>query len=411
MKYFVVSVLIFFSYKVFPQQVSSTVSVSHFANPELYIIASVVCMLTDQHGNPSPGNKYLSIYNKGGASFYLNIPSGSGWKIIKPRQAVILPIINSERKSLVTLKVRYDRVSSNTLSNKVKELESLNKISKTSAFEKSGQGKSGYAIAKILNSQAARLSTSSDAVAQAPKAVEKTSRTGSKQVTATQPVKSRAKLADNLRNRGSVQRLATPVVKPTGNKQPASANNRTTGIRAANGKLNYPKSPAKDAVSKTSKLGTRISETASKRRLVASAAPDTKTRIVETNCLGTFIPAYYTFYYLKVNREVYYSEPFPVPEYRNEKDGQQVLDQAWYCFVGGFRKVQPEAKVYEMLHDPDNDLQTGLIHVRNPFIPSSKIRSSRPYTLTEASAKQELGEWMAFEKKNFPGVKFIKVQM
>lgn len=128
-----------------------------------------------------------------------------------------------------------------------------------------------------------------------------------------------------------------------------------------------------------------------------------------TECFYTPTPAYYTFYYLKVNQQVFYSDAFGVPAYSAESEGQQLLTQAWYCFVSELRTMYDEDTIYALLHDPDNDLQLGLIHLRNPFIPSAEILKTYPYTATKTATQHELVDWIKYESETYKGLKFIKV--
>jgi hypothetical protein len=106
---------------------------------------------------------------------------------------------------------------------------------------------------------------------------------------------------------------------------------------------------------------------------------------------------------------VLYSNVFAVPKYTIEEEGLDLLEQAWLCFVPALRPHLSEQRIDEMLNDTDNDLQLGLLHLRDPFIPSETIAERYPYTRSMEAAQLELESWIAAERIKFPGLRFIKV--
>ncbi|HEX8377104.1 MAG TPA: hypothetical protein VF602_04755, partial [Pedobacter sp.] len=130
---------------------------------------------------------------------------------------------------------------------------------------------------------------------------------------------------------------------------------------------------------------------------------------VKSRCMYTSSPAYYTFYYLKVNKEVFYSDVFPVAAYSNTIEGEDLLSQAWDCFITGLQTKYSGQRLDKLLDDPDNDLQLGLMHLRDPFVPSNEVLRRSPYTATAESAKQELSNWIKEENRKYPGLLFTKI--
>jgi hypothetical protein len=59
----------------------------------------------------------------------------------------------------------------------------------------------------------------------------------------------------------------------------------------------------------------------------------------------------------------------------------------------------------------DYDFHLGLMHLRNPFIPSNNVVKISPYTASAKSAKQELSQWIKDDKRTYPGLLFIKIDL
>lgn len=300
------------------RQINSTVSVSHYVNPELYFAADVACLVSDKAGKPAVGGAYIAVYNKGKNPFLLHYPALSkNWQVIPPNKSKVFFIDNSQKKILVNLKVRYVKTAAKNLNSKLNILTQANSVSEKASYDKIPTRKN--AIADLLQ-------------------------------------------------------LESPVLFAQEMPEITLADSKPIIVKKSLPRKNE----------------------------IPSVKP--------TNCFYTESPVYYTFYYLKVNQEVFFSDVFGVPAYSTEEAGQQLLTQAWYCFVGALRNIYDEQEVFEMLHDPDNDLQLGLMHLRNPFIPSDVILKTYPYTAQKNMAEQELAEWITYEKEAYKGLKFIKVK-
>ena len=314
--------------RVYSQQITSTVSVSHYAHPELYLKAGVVCFITDRQGNPSSEGSYVFINNTGSSDFYFN-RSGANkdWKKLQARQKTLIPLPNTG-KSTVPLRVRYTRTSNSPSPEKTKDLKLLNAISDRSS----------------------------------------SSRTSGKTSTPK---------ANNADNKKDVPVAALKKTEPPN----TGTTNKTAAPLAAKKKI-LVKKPAEITI-----------------------VPG------KSRCMYTSSPAYYTFYYLKVNKEVFYSDVFPVAAYSNTTEGEDLLSQAWDCFITGLQAKYSGERLDKLLDDPDNDLQLGLMHLRNPFIPSNEVVKTSPYTITEKSAQQELSKWIKDDKRTYPELQFIKINL
>ncbi len=320
--------LVLTSYGVFSQQITSSVSVNHYANPELYMKAGVVCFITDRRGNPSSEGSYLFINNRSSSTFYFNrAGAGKDWKELSPNRKILIPLQNAGKGIAVPLRVKYTKTSDSDSREKASDLTLLNGISHSSSYTKS------------------------------PPTPEPS---------------------------GSDIKKGVPVAEVKKGKQAAPPNTATTNktAKALAAKSKIPvKPPAKVTV------------------VVA----------VKARCMYTSSPAYYTFYYLKVNKEVFYSDVFPVAAYSNTTEGEDLLSQAWDCFITGLQAKYSGQKLDKLLDDPDYDLQLGLMHLSNPIIPSNEVVKRSPYTATAESAKQELLQWIKDENRNYPGLLFTKI--
>jgi hypothetical protein len=170
-----------------------------------------------------------------------------------------------------------------------------------------------------------------------------------------------------------------------------------------------PKQVKKSTLTTRTPANTAKVLAAKSEKPVKNSASTVIIKPVQYKCMYTTAPAYYTFYYLKVNKEVFYSDVFPVAAYTNTSEGEELLSQAWNCFLAELRTKYKEERVQRLLNDDDNDLQLGLMHLRNPFIPAAKILQTYPYTATASSAQQELKRWIAYENATYPGLTFIKI--
>lgn len=321
--------LIFSAFSGLSQEITNSVSIGHYAHPDLYLKAGVVCFVADKQGNPTRDGSYLFINNQSSSSFYYNSPGKSNqWKTVRPNQKVLLTVAKGANNNKVPLRVKYTKTSANNSREKISDLKLLNAIS--------GQAADPKPETTAPTSKPVNLIKPKNDVAVKPK-----------------PIKN----------------LPDPTTSTS--KKPVKA----LAVRS-----NKPKLP-----------------------VVIEPVP--------SNCMNTAAPAYYTFYYLKVNKEVFYSDVFPVAEYTDTDEGEELLSQAWNCFLAGFRAKYNDEKVDKFLNDPDNDLQLGLTHLRDPFIPSKDIRKKHPYTATPELARQELKRWIAYESFTYRGLTFVKINL
>jgi hypothetical protein len=331
MKVILCFLLLITGFRGVSQQITNSVSVNHYAHPELYMKAGVVCFITDRQGNPSRDGSYLFINNRSSSAFYFNRPGANkDWKELRPRQKILIPLKNAGKSTVVPLRVKYTKTPGSDLKEKANDLKILNGISARSSYSKASE----------------QTST--------PKAS------------------------------GSTIKKDVAVAEVKKSKKAAPPNTSTT---------------------KTTKAPATHSQTPLKKTAEITVVP------VKSRCMYTSSPAYYTFYYLKVNKEVFYSDVFPVAAYDNTTEGEELLAQAWNCFLNGLRTKYSGERLQKLLNDPDNDLHLGLMHLRNPFIPSNNVVKISPYTASAKSAKQELSQWIKDDKRTYPGLIFINIDL
>lgn len=82
--------LSFLSVHAFAQQKESTVSVSCYVNPELYLQAGVVAYVSDKSGNISCKGKHIGINNQSSNVFYYYI--GSRRMSLKPEAKAVVQV-------------------------------------------------------------------------------------------------------------------------------------------------------------------------------------------------------------------------------------------------------------------------------------------------------------------------------
>ena len=90
-------------------QQESTVSISCYVNPELYIQASVVAQVTDKAGKVSCTGKYVSFSNRSKNTFYYK--ANKKWVALKPQARTTVPgsvagVISSTSPSVFKINVK-----------------------------------------------------------------------------------------------------------------------------------------------------------------------------------------------------------------------------------------------------------------------------------------------------------------
>ena|GEM_PF-660349 len=150
-------ILILFAYNSISlaQQKESTVSVSCYVNPELYIQAGVIAYVSDEAGNVSCYGRYISINNKSSNSFYYK--RGDKWTTVQARhRAVILASHTSSNSlSIVKLHVRYSLDQAGDAADKIRLIAKMNAETDLVKAGKSkgnvlGEEKSAAAAAKSV---------------------------------------------------------------------------------------------------------------------------------------------------------------------------------------------------------------------------------------------------------------------
>ena len=329
MKSILCTLLVITSFGGLCQGIVSSVSVSHYAHPELYMKAGVVCFVTDKQGNPARDGSYLFINNRSSSAFYFNSSGvNKEWKKLQPNQKILISVQKEGQGTVVPLRVKYTKLSEGNSGKRISDLKMLNALSDRISYTKPSGG-------------------------------------------------------------------------TTSKPKPGSSDIRKDAIAVKPQQVKKPAIPNPGTSIKTAKvLGDKSKNTIKNPPLNVA---------VRYRCMNTSAPAYYTFYYLKVNQTVFYSDVFPVAAYSNESEGEELLNQAWNCFLDELRAKYEDEGVQRFLNDQDNDLRLGLMHLRNPFIPSAKILQTYPYTATATSAQLELKRWMEYENSTYPGLSFVKI--
>ncbi|WP_207427893.1 hypothetical protein [Pedobacter sp. SYSU D00535] len=151
---------------------------------------------------------------------------------------------------------------------------------------------------------------------------------------------------------------------------------------------------------------------ASSRKPVAAKKPVNK--ISETkspSCFFVSEPAYYTFYYLRSGNEVYYTDSFPVPAYADEYAAEDLQHEFFNCLIGNLREQVNEDQLIAILNNPDFQIEDGLMHLRNPSIPSDEIARTYPYTASYETSQRERDNWIRFDREQSKDLKFVKVDL
>lgn len=166
------------------QQKESTVSISCYVNPQLYIQANVIAHVSDKAGNATCNGKYVAINNKSRNSFYYK--KGNSWIVVKPQGKAIVLLASakaaaSKSPSVFKLTVKYKPDASGSMSAKLMAISQMNaqtdkvqarelaelKAHNSNTEEKASGKPSGEALAKLDKpseepSRAPALSTSKD---------------------------------------------------------------------------------------------------------------------------------------------------------------------------------------------------------------------------------------------------------
>ncbi|WP_423149249.1 hypothetical protein [Rubrolithibacter danxiaensis] len=122
-------------------------------------------------------------------------------------------------------------------------------------------------------------------------------------------------------------------------------------------------------------------------------------------CFSVTDPAYYTFYYLQVGTVIYYTEPFSIPDYKNEEEAKDVLSKALACFKNKLQLQGEETK----LNSNKIGLETGFQALRNTNLLPSEIESLYPWVVSKAAAKAELEKWILYDRNKGTISAFTKI--
>jgi hypothetical protein len=123
--------LLFFYFCSLSQQKESTVSISCYVNPELYLKGGVITFVSNRSGNFSCKGRYITIYNGSEFPFYYRLnPNTKTWIEVKPLKQVIIPVPSStsvsSSLSVVRLYAKYREEPSNNISLKMKTIAKMN---------------------------------------------------------------------------------------------------------------------------------------------------------------------------------------------------------------------------------------------------------------------------------------------
>lgn len=127
MRYFLL--LLPFVHTIAQAQEESTVSISCYVNPELYIQASVVAQVTDEAGKVSCNGKYVSFSNRSKNTFYYN--ANKKWVALKPQAKAtvsgsVAGVISSASPSVFKINVKYKRDISGSMAARITKISEMN---------------------------------------------------------------------------------------------------------------------------------------------------------------------------------------------------------------------------------------------------------------------------------------------
>ncbi len=359
MKY-ILPVVTFIFFSASAQQKESTVSISCYVNPELYIQAGVIAFVSDKAGNVSCKGTYISIFNKSNNTFYYK--TGSDWAEVKPQTRTVAggrQKKNGENSiSILRLAVKYLPETASDITTKIKTIARMNAQSDTIKARESG---SDVSAPKNTSSQQDR----SPAIAVRPIIVP-----GSEAA----PKKSKVVIGSS--------KTATKK-KPLGKKAKSLKPGPDIGVAEV---------------------------TEIENDTIPSAMLDSADYAALPCFLGSNV-SYYTFYFSEQRGDtVLYTDPFTVERYDNSGDGERLLSKAWGCLSERIIQQLGEDRYNEMLNDVDHDLPTGILHLRDTDLTSAGIAADYPYASSLAGTQAELRNWIEFSRKKNPGVRFVRIR-
>jgi hypothetical protein len=337
----------------FSQQKESSVSVSCYVNPELYLNAGIIAFVSNRAGNSSCKGNYITIYNGSKNSFYYRLSkTAKTWKEVKPDQQSIIPFSSGKTSSnihKVNLNAKYSLDAGNNISLKLKAIAKMNTESdKVKARELKGNP----AVPKPAESKPGKLTKVTKPLPAQPKEEEIDSKPGEEKLT----------------------------VKPQIAKNKEAITRENIKTKDVENEITNTKDSALNSLNLQKNTCYYISDT-----------------------------AYYTFYYVKIRDTVLYSGPFPVEHYEDEEYGRRILSNAWGCLGERLIETFGESRYNQFLNDVDNDLMLGFQHLRNPQIPSEGIKKEYAYTASLTAAKAELEKWIKNDTDLNRNLNFIKI--
>ena len=125
----VLLILLFVFNTALAQQKESTVSLSCYVNPQLYIQAGVIAHVSDKSGKASCNGRYVTINNKSRTIF--NYKMNNRWLVVKPqgRTVFLFPSATtstSKAASIFKLQVKYQPDASGNISAKLSTISQMN---------------------------------------------------------------------------------------------------------------------------------------------------------------------------------------------------------------------------------------------------------------------------------------------
>ena len=358
--------LTFLYFSAFAWQKATVVSVSCYANPELFLQAGVLAYVSDKAGNVSCKGKFISISNRSTNSFFYK--TGSEWAEIKTLHRTVISIGSSANStnpaSVFRLQVKYEPDRNGNISAKIQTIAKLNAQSdriKThelegSTSEKPSQANSGRDEAlAILNK---------------PIVVPETKRPKPVSTTGKTPKTKQAIKKTTVR--------AKVLVRP----KPASRNQEFEVVQAVE----------------------------VENDTIPSATLDSADYALLPCFLSENI-SYYTFYFAELKGDsVLFTDPFPVERYDNSRDAERLFSKAWGCLSERIIQQLGENRYNDLLIDVNNDLPTGILHLRDTQTSSNSVANNSTYTSSLYGTKAELKNWMDFAKNKNPDVVFVKIK-
>jgi hypothetical protein len=214
---------------IYAQQKESSVSVSCYVNPELYIQAGVVAHVSDKSGNMSCSGQYITFNNKSRNTFYYK--SNNRWVALAPqkRAVVLVPRPKDAPQSsisLLKLGVKY-KPDAGSISSKLSAINDMNaQTEKVKARELSGETlkTADHKPAAEPASKAVKPSALQPGTSSTAKTPTKTTKTSTTRTTAV------AKAKPQTRPRTS-RPSAVPQRKPQTRTARMASRNNAVGLR------------------------------------------------------------------------------------------------------------------------------------------------------------------------------------